>query len=225
MTGDLTAYYAARAGEYDRIYLKPERQADLAGLRDTVSRFATGRHVLEVACGTGYWTEVMAPAAASLTGIDRVPEVLAAARARRLPPHARLLEADAFDLERVPGRFDAAFAGFWCSHLRRDEMTRFLAGLHRRLGRGARVMLLDNRSCREQHAHRAHGRQRRHVAGPAAGRRARVRDTEEPSGARRGGAARPGGGRRCGARGGDGVLLARRVRDVLRRQDRSIPWR
>jgi ubiquinone/menaquinone biosynthesis C-methylase UbiE len=146
MTGDLTAYYAARAGEYDRIYLKPERQADLAGLRDTVSRFATGRHVLEVACGTGYWTEVMAPAAASLTGIDRVPEVLAAARARRLPPHARLLEADAFDLERVPGRFDAAFAGFWCSHLRRDEMTRFLAGLHRRLGRGARVMLLDNRN-------------------------------------------------------------------------------
>jgi len=143
--GGLAAYYAARTGEYDRIYLKPERQADLATLREVVSRFAAGRHVLEVACGTGYWTEVMAPAASSLTATDLVPDVLALARGRALPPHVRLLEADAFDLTDVPGRFDAALAGFWCSHLTREAMQTFLAGLHGRLGTGARVLLLDNR--------------------------------------------------------------------------------
>jgi demethylmenaquinone methyltransferase/2-methoxy-6-polyprenyl-1,4-benzoquinol methylase len=36
-------------------------------------------------------------------------------------------------------------AGFWLSHVRRDDVPRFLGGLNARLGPGARVMLLDNR--------------------------------------------------------------------------------
>ena len=53
--------------------------------------------------------------------------------------------ADAFDLGGIPGEFDAAFAGFWLSHVSRPDVGRFLRGLHDRLGAGARVMLLDNR--------------------------------------------------------------------------------
>ena len=58
---DLLTYYAARAAEYENVYAKPERQSDLARLRETVPAYFVGRRVLEVACGTGYWTRLIAP--------------------------------------------------------------------------------------------------------------------------------------------------------------------
>ena len=48
MTRDegLEQYYAARVREYDQIYAKPERQSDLAELREMVASSAKGRAVL-----------------------------------------------------------------------------------------------------------------------------------------------------------------------------------
>ena len=56
----LRDYYAARAAEYERIYDKPERQQDLAAMRAAVPPLFTGRDVLEIACGTGWWTRLIA---------------------------------------------------------------------------------------------------------------------------------------------------------------------
>jgi SAM-dependent methyltransferase len=102
--------------------------------------------VLEVACGTGYWTRRIAASAKHVTACDLVEEVLAVAAASQ-PPSERLeyRKADAFDLMGVAGHFDAAFAGFWWSHVRRQSLLSFLAGLHRRLPQGARVAFVDNR--------------------------------------------------------------------------------
>jgi|ERR1700677_4638263 hypothetical protein len=47
-------YYAKRAQEYERIYQKPERQADLRQLRGFVERTFADADVFELACGTGY---------------------------------------------------------------------------------------------------------------------------------------------------------------------------
>jgi hypothetical protein len=52
--------------------------------------------------------------------------------------------ADAFDLAAVTGQFDAAFVGFWWSHVPRARLGEFLEGLHDRLLPDARVMVLDN---------------------------------------------------------------------------------
>jgi demethylmenaquinone methyltransferase/2-methoxy-6-polyprenyl-1,4-benzoquinol methylase len=144
--GDLRRYYASRAPEYEAIYDKPERQAELAWLRSHVADFARGRRVLEVACGTGYWTAQLAHAARSVLATDVTDEVLALARARGLPSDVvTFAHADAFRLDAIAGTFDAAFAGFWWSHIPRADGARFLAGLHGRLTRPARVLLLDNR--------------------------------------------------------------------------------
>ncbi len=66
---ELCGYYAARAAEYERIYDKSERQADLARLRHLIPSYFVGRSVLEIACGTGYWTQFIAPAARKVTAI------------------------------------------------------------------------------------------------------------------------------------------------------------
>jgi SAM-dependent methyltransferase len=144
-TGNIASYYAARAAEYERVYEKPERQGDLARLRSLVTEFARGRRVLEVACGTGYWTQELARTTTAVVATDVVEAVLKIARAKTLPTgRVAFYCVDAFELGGAPGDVDAGFAGFWWSHVRREEVTRFLGGLHRRLGIGARVLMIDN---------------------------------------------------------------------------------
>lgn len=146
MTRDLADYYARRAAEYDTIYARPERQADIAALGALCARLLAGRDVLEIACGTGFWTAFLARSAASVRVTDIGDEVLALARARlQAAPHVTFERADAFDLNSVQGTFGAAFAGFWWSHVRRAERGRFLDSLHRKLGTQARVVVTDNR--------------------------------------------------------------------------------
>ncbi|HSU76130.1 MAG TPA: class I SAM-dependent methyltransferase, partial [Burkholderiales bacterium] len=73
-SAELVDYYRRRAREYEAIYAKPERQADLAVLRKYLPERLAGRRVLEVACGTGYWTVLVARTAASIVAVDAAEE-------------------------------------------------------------------------------------------------------------------------------------------------------
>ena len=137
-------YYAARAPVYDEVYRRPERQADLDELRRRVAEWFAGRSVLEVACGTGYWTQFIAPVASRMTATDAVAEPLAFARLRPGVQLVSFVQADAYALPQSLGSFDAAFAGLWISHVPVERRREFLSGLHARLAPGARVVLLDN---------------------------------------------------------------------------------
>lgn len=141
----MQTYYAARAREYERIYAKPERQADLRVLEAEIPALLTGRSVLEVACGTGYWTQFIAGTASRILATDLTEETLQVARTKALPESkVRYRIADAFDLPADAGPFDGAYAGFWWSHLRKSECAAFLRSLHRCLAPGAVVVLMDN---------------------------------------------------------------------------------
>jgi SAM-dependent methyltransferase len=139
-------YYRARANEYDAVYDKPDRQPDLLQLRAGIPELMTGRHVLDVAAGTGYWTDVYADVAASVAATDVNIATLDVARRRRAwPETVRFIEADAFDLRQVDGHFDAAMVGFFWSHVRLEHLGGFLAGLADRLEPGAVAVFIDNR--------------------------------------------------------------------------------
>jgi SAM-dependent methyltransferase len=140
----LADYYARRAPEYERIYEKPERQADLATLREFVAGTFSGRSVLEVACGTGHWTDVLARTARHVTGIDINDEVLSLAGERQLGANVHLIRGDAFDLPTLLTSFDAALAVFWWSHLTKLQLEEFLAGLRAELKPGSIVVFIDN---------------------------------------------------------------------------------
>lgn len=141
----LRSYYAARAAEYDRIYRKPERQADLGQLRRWLPALFRRSRVLEVACGTGYWTRILAPVADEIVAVDAVPETMAIARRRVTGGRVHFVVGDAYRLPADDGRFSAAFAGFWFSHVPVERRREFLAGLNAVLEPGATVVLLDNR--------------------------------------------------------------------------------
>jgi SAM-dependent methyltransferase len=146
MTTGTEAYYRARAAEYDRVYDKPERQPELAALREWLPRVLAGRRVLEVAAGTGYWTAAYADRAASVLATDASEETLQLARNRRSwPGTVRFAVADALGLPAVGASFDAVFVGFFWSHVPLGLLDSFLAGLARKLPDGARLACMDNR--------------------------------------------------------------------------------
>ena len=139
-------YYAQRAAEYDEIYRKPERQADLARLKELLPPLVAGKRVLEIAAGTGYWTLVLATTAASVTATDVNAETIAIAAQRDYgPAPVALRTADAYQLDSVPGEFDLVFCGFWWSHVPRADIQRFLTGVRARTGPGTTLVLTDNR--------------------------------------------------------------------------------
>ena len=142
----METYYARRAAEYEKIYAKPERQADLARLREDLPAMFEGERVLEIACGTGYWTPLIAARAEAVVALDYAEETLAIARSKTYSkPNVEFQQGDAYALPVWPQRFSACFAGFWWSHVPLGRIDAFLDGLEKRLQPGARVAFLDNR--------------------------------------------------------------------------------
>lgn len=143
-SAEMHAYYAARAPYYDAVYLKPERRDDIAFLTTHLPQRFAGRSVLEIACGTGYWTQHIAPIARRMIATDGTAEPLEFARLRPGMSNVIFQQADAYALPRNLGVIDAAFAGLWFSHVPVERRTSFMHGLHVLLRAGARVVFIDN---------------------------------------------------------------------------------
>lgn len=140
----MQSYYAARALEYDRVYEKPERQDDIRSLQAWLPDLFRNSRVLEVACGTGFWTQFIAPSASSIVAVDSAPETIAIADSRVPPDKVSFLVGDAYRLPLHRGPFQAAFAGFWFSHVPKGRQREFLRGLSAAIQPGASVVLIDN---------------------------------------------------------------------------------
>ena len=144
-TPPLERYYSKRAAEYEQIYQKPERQHELEWLRGRIPELLAGRTVLEVACGTGYWTQFIARKARKVHACDINESVLEIAADKPIAKdRVHFFKADAVTLEGVPAGCDAAFAGFWWSHVKKSGIEQFVANLARKVEPGARVVILDN---------------------------------------------------------------------------------
>lgn len=140
----LVEYYARSGAAGDRAYELAGRQQDLARMREQLAAVLRGHVVLELACGTGYWTDVIAAAADSVLATDINERMIELARQRSLPGgKARFRVADALDLPEDIGEFTAVFAGGWWSRLVRDEQDALVAHLRQRLGKDVLLVLLD----------------------------------------------------------------------------------
>ena len=143
----MQAYYAQRAAYYERVYFKPERQPELREMEAWLPGLFAGRDVLEVACGTGWWTPHGARDCRSWLATDLNPETLALAREKPLPAgRVRFATVDAYTLQGVAalGPFNAAFTGCWWSHVPLQRLNGWLELLHAQLAPGSLVVMLDN---------------------------------------------------------------------------------
>jgi SAM-dependent methyltransferase len=134
-------YYRRRASEYDETSVD-ELTAASRRFAALIERLAPRGDVLEIACGTGLWTQHLAPRARSLTAIDSSPEMVELAQTR-LGDGVDFVVADAFEWE-PRRRYDSVFFGFWLSHVPRSRLASFWRLLDRCLARdGGRVLFVD----------------------------------------------------------------------------------
>ena len=138
-------YYAQRAAEYERIYDRPERQIALGFLKEYLGSAFPGEKVLEIACGTGYWTQFIAKSAAAILATDLNPEVIEIALKKDFwACPVQIVIADAYSLDDIAGGNTAGFCGFWWSHVPISRIREFLSAFHSRLQSGSKVAMVDN---------------------------------------------------------------------------------
>ena len=147
-------YYRKRAGEYDDWWFRRGRYdhgpeinahwfADAAEVQRALDRFEPVGEVLELACGTGLWTERLVRHAAQMTAVDGSAEMLTLCRTRVEDPRVEYVQADLFVWE--PERtYDVCFFGFWLSHVPEERFEAFWEKLGRALGADGRVFFVDS---------------------------------------------------------------------------------
>jgi demethylmenaquinone methyltransferase/2-methoxy-6-polyprenyl-1,4-benzoquinol methylase len=152
---EMLAYYTARAPEYDEFYLRQGRYArgaihDMAWQvdLDVATRWLDAQplhgEIVELAAGTGWWSPLLAQKG-ELHVYDAVDAPLDRAR-ERLVAHNLRAHLHRRDAWAEPDRqVDAVFAGFWLSHVAREDLAGFLALVRRWLRPGGRFAFIDSR--------------------------------------------------------------------------------
>ncbi len=148
------AYYRARAPEYDAWFLrqgrydrgeahKAEWMAEVGRLEGALADFAPVGDILELACGTGWWTERLSAYGSSLTAVDAAPEVIALNKKRLPSARITYIQVDLFAWQ--PERtFDTIFFSFWLSHVPPERFAAFWDLVRRCLAPGGRVFFIDS---------------------------------------------------------------------------------
>jgi len=143
---EMRAYYEARAPWHDEYmgYTDNESMEELLRpIVDAVGELLSGCDVLEIACGTGNWTQVLARRCPRVVAVDACRDPLAIARGKDYPAgRVEVLGADAYSLQGVASDFTGAFAADWLSHVPRGRLGEFLRTLHDHLRDGAPVVFV-----------------------------------------------------------------------------------
>ncbi len=144
MNTNLVAYYNDRAAEYEKIYAKPERQDDLLRAATIVQDIFANKQVLEIACGTGYWTERIAQSATSILATDINAAVIDVAKRKTYPNDKVFFEiADIFNLP-DQNQYESLFAGFIWSHILLQDLDKFLQTVNNLVSPGGTIVFMDN---------------------------------------------------------------------------------
>jgi ubiquinone/menaquinone biosynthesis C-methylase UbiE len=144
---EMNAYYEARAGLHDTFmsFVSNEEMEKLLGaLIRLFEKDIKDRNILEIACGTGNWTTVLAKRAKKVTATDSSESMLKIAWEKLSDyDNVAIVRSDAYRLDNITGKFDCAFASDWWSHMPRKMVGPFLSELNSKLSDGARVIFID----------------------------------------------------------------------------------
>jgi 2-polyprenyl-3-methyl-5-hydroxy-6-metoxy-1,4-benzoquinol methylase len=147
------AYYRARTEEYDASLqgigctdrAQPEyddANREWTSITNALRGLAPLGDVLELACGTGVWTQELISISNSVTAIDGSPEMIRINKAKVAETAIEHQCIDLFQWE--PERqYDFVFFSFWLSHVPPSHVSDFLSKVVRATRPGARVFIVD----------------------------------------------------------------------------------
>jgi ubiquinone/menaquinone biosynthesis C-methylase UbiE/catechol 2,3-dioxygenase-like lactoylglutathione lyase family enzyme len=147
-------YYRARAGEYDEWFYRLGRYDHGKALNqqwfdeakqvmETLHQITMVDEALELACGTGIWTEQLLKIARHITALDASPEVIAINRQKLNAANIDYHQVDLFQWQ--PERaYDLVLFGFWLSHVPPDRLDSFLESVSRAVKPGGKLFIVDS---------------------------------------------------------------------------------
>lgn len=111
-------YYDRRAPEYEQIYYRdiPPRRLEIDHEAERLTELVRNCQVLDLACGTGYWTEVMSKSAAHITASDISAGMIDQAGEKQYQTKVDFVRADLYHPPFREKSFDVLTLGFWMSH-------------------------------------------------------------------------------------------------------------
>jgi demethylmenaquinone methyltransferase/2-methoxy-6-polyprenyl-1,4-benzoquinol methylase len=149
-------YYRHRAPEYDQWWRREGQYTlddqgkqgwdeDIAEVARALDAFAPTGDVLELAAGTGWWTERLTRHATHITAVDANTETLDLNR-RRTAATGKVTyrQADLFAWTPPESAFDTVFFAYWLSHVPAEHLDAFWAKAAHALRPGGRVFLIDS---------------------------------------------------------------------------------
>lgn len=146
------AYYRARAEEYDasvkgigRAVAQPvdaEANEEWKHIVKELHALTPVDNVLELACGTGIWTQELMQISRSITALDASPEMIEINRAKTGDMGIEYQCVDLFEWEPVK-QYDLVFFAFWLSHVLPSHLSTFLNKIASATKPGGRVFMID----------------------------------------------------------------------------------
>lgn len=150
---DMKTYYQERAHEYDQWFYRQGRfdhgqefKARWFSEADEVfaalDAFQLTGDVLELAPGTGIWTERLIRTASTVTAVDASSEMMEINRVKVASERVSYIQADLFSW-RPERTYDAVLFSFWISHIPLERLDAFLHTVAMMLRPNGKVFFVD----------------------------------------------------------------------------------
>lgn len=148
-------YYRARASEYDEWFYRQGRYdrgedntrqwfEEVETVRTSLLNAPQIENALELACGTGIWTQELIKIANHVTALDASPEMIAINQAKVQSDKVSYQQVDLFTWQ-AQENYDMIFFSFWLSHVPADKLSSFLEMVASALKPHGRLFILDSR--------------------------------------------------------------------------------
>jgi SAM-dependent methyltransferase len=153
----MLVYYNERAPEYEEAYKLGTGTAsitdptvfttEITTLAEVVGDFGNG-HLIDLACGTGYWLPHYIVNCSRVTLFDQSQNMLAECgrkvAAVGVANRCALVRGDVFDFDFAPGVYDCALIGFLLSHLSEPDEAALFERVRTMLRPSGRFLILDS---------------------------------------------------------------------------------
>lgn len=139
-------YYNARAPEYEQIYYRddPQRRKEIDDEAEFVRGLAAGKTVLDLCCGSGYWTHQLSQTADLVVGSDVAHEMINQAIGKEYRSPVHFVRSDIYQLPFRLQAFDLVTLGFWFSHHPRQDYDQLLDLIAGPLKSSGKIWMIDN---------------------------------------------------------------------------------
>jgi len=148
-------YYRARANEYDEWFYRIGRYDhggeinqrwfnEVAIVKSALYQVGAVNDILELASGTGIWTQELLSIGKKITAIDASEEVIAINRSKLGSPSIEYKLVDLFTWQ-PDTEYDLVFFAFWLSHVPPKLIDSFLTKVYQSVRVGGQLFIIDSR--------------------------------------------------------------------------------